>query len=135
MWTLAPTTALMRAGSAAGHVAALALLVWFQEVGLRLRRDEPTRWWAGSGRDLLNALGFAAIGAALRLGGWPGPAAALCGGLEALAVFGVTAGAARRAGGRPGRLGLAGGLAVGIPALLWPAELAAGLGAIAARLF
>jgi len=135
MWTLAPTTALMRAGSVAGHVAALAMLVWFQEVGLRLRREEPTTWWAGSGRDLLNALGLAAIGASLRLGGWSGPAATLCGGLETLAVFGVAGAAARLAGGRPGALGLAGGVAVGLPAMLWPAELAAGLGAVAAKLF
>jgi hypothetical protein len=135
MWTLEPTTTLQRAGSVAGHLAAVALLVWFQEVGQRLRREEPRAWWAGSSRDLINAAGLSAIGAALRLGGWPGPAALLAAGLETLAVFAVTTAAAALLRERVRLAGLAGSAVVCLPALLRPAEVLAGLGALAARLF
>ena len=38
----------------------MALLVWFQELGQWLKREERRAWWAGHGRDLLNAAGLTA---------------------------------------------------------------------------
>jgi hypothetical protein len=136
MWTSTPTTGLAAAAAGAAHLAALALLVWFQELGQRLRREEHRAWWAGTGRDLLNFTGFAAIAGALTGAGFPGPAAVLLGATETLLVFGIYTYASTRTGlAHPRAWTIGAGVLVCLPALVWPAEVAGALGAAAAALF
>jgi hypothetical protein len=114
----------------------MALLVWFQELGARLRRDEHRAWWAGTGRDLLNAAGFAAIALSLRGAGWPAPAAFLAGVSETLLVFGIyTYASTRTALAHPRVAAIGGGALVCLPALIFPAQVASLLGEVARRLF
>jgi hypothetical protein len=135
MWTLEPTAALPRLLAAAAHLASMALLVWFQEIGQRLRREEHRAWWAGSGRDLLNAAGLAAIALSLRGAGFPGPAALLVGAAETLAVFGIYTFTSTRALRHPRAYAILAGAVPCLPALVWPSQLAASLGSLARGLF
>jgi hypothetical protein len=136
MWTLEPTTGAAAGAAGAAHLAAMALLVWFQEIGQRLRREEHRAWWAGTGRDLLNAAGFAAIAGALHGAGFPGPAAALLGATETLLVFGIYTYAATRTDlAHPRAWTIGAGVLVCLPALAWPGEVAGLLGAVAGALF
>lgn len=136
MWTLEPTSALPRAAAGAAHLGAMALLLWFQEIGQVLRREEHRAWWAGSGRDLLNGAGLAAIAASLHGAGYPGSAALLVGGTETLLLFGIYTFATRRTGlAHPRIWSIAIGVAVCLPAILWPAAVLHGLALLAAGLF
>jgi len=72
------------------YLAAVTVFLSVQEVGLRLRRAEHRAWWAGSGRDLLNAAGVVAVGSTLHLLGLTWPAALLVGGTQTLLLFGTT---------------------------------------------
>ena len=74
--------------SALLFIGAVFAFVGLQEIGLRLRRAERRAWWAGTGRDLLNAAGFAAISSTVWLSGFPPPAALLLGGTLAFIIFG-----------------------------------------------
>jgi len=135
MWSTEPVGGLARAGAAAAHLAAMALLVWFQEIGQRLKREERRAWWAGHGRDLLNAAGLAALALSLWAGGFPGPLALLAGAVETLAVFGLytlTSVAGLR---HPRGYAIAAGLLVCLPALAWPGEVSRLLAHLTARLF
>ncbi len=89
MWTLETRSALARTGAAAAYLVAVALLVLLQEIGVWLRHEERRAWWAGNGRDFLNAVGFAAVTAALRGYGFPLPAALFAGASLTLALFGT----------------------------------------------
>src|SRR5919198_5566905 len=80
----------MRAAAAGMYLAAVAVLVLLQEIGLRLRREERRAWCTGSGRDLLYAVGFAAVTAALRAYGFPLAAAIAVGATVTLALFGTS---------------------------------------------
>jgi hypothetical protein len=136
MWSLEPTSALPRAAAAAAHLGAMALLVWFQELGQKLRREEYRAWWAGTGRDLLNGSGFAVIALSLRAAGYPGAAAILAGATETLLVFGIYTYASTRTGAtHPRAWSIGAGVLVCLPAILWPAAVLAGLGALAGGLF
>jgi hypothetical protein len=135
MWTVEPISGLPRAGAAAAHLAAMALLVWFQELGQRLKREEHRAWWAGTGRDLLNAAGFAALALSLGTSGFPGPAALLTGAVETLAVFGIYTLTSSRSATHPRAYAIAAGALFCLPPLLFPGELVAVLGALAGRLF
>jgi hypothetical protein len=136
MWTLEPPSRPAALASGAAHLAAMALLVWFQELGQRLRREEQRAWWAGTGRDLLNAAGFAAIAAALYGGGFPGPAATLLGATETLLVFGIYTYVSTRTGlAHPRAWSIAAGVLVCVPALAWPSHVVEGLGSLATALF
>lgn len=136
MWSLEPQSGLGRAGAGAAHLAAMALLVWFQELGSRLRREEHRAWWPGTGRDLLNAAGLAALAASLHWGGFPGAAALLAGTAETLLLFGIyTFASTRTALRHPRAWAIAAGLLVCAPALLWPDRLVRALGGLAAALF
>jgi hypothetical protein len=136
MWSLEPTSAPSRAAAGAAHLAAMALFVWFQELGQRLRREEHRAWWAGTGRDLLNAAGFAAIAFSLHGAGYPGAAALLGGATETLLVFGVYTYASTRTGAaHPRAWSIAVGVLVCLPAILWPGEVLGALGAVAGALF
>jgi hypothetical protein len=136
MWSLEPTSALPRAAAGAAHLGAMALFVWFQELGQRLRRDEHREWWAGTGRDLLNAAGFGGIALSLGAAGFPGAAALLAGATETLLVFGIYTYASTRTGlAHPRAWAIAAGVLVCLPAIAWPEKVLAGLGAVAAGLF
>jgi hypothetical protein len=136
LWTLEPTSAVSRGAAVAAYLAAIALFEMLQEVALRLQREEQRAWWAGSGRDLVNLAGFAALAGALRLFGFPAPAALLVGGTLTLYLFGTyvlmtTQTSARRPRAWAFALGLAGAL----PVLLWPAEVVSLSGDLVASLF
>ena len=136
MWTLEVRSELARTAATAGYLVAVTLLVLLQELGVRLRREEQRAWWAGSGRDLLNAVGFAAVTAALRGYGFPLPAALIAGASLTLALFGTTVFLEGRDHlVRQRAWALAAGLALAVPVLLFAAPLLAALGRIAARLF
>jgi hypothetical protein len=125
-----------RAAAVVAALVATALLVLLQEVGERLRREEQRAWWASNGRDVLNALGFAAIAGALRLYGYPGPAALLAGGAFTLGAYGafvLAADVARLA--HPRATAIAAGWALAGLLLAFPEPVLRALGLLAARLF
>ncbi len=136
LWTMEPVSAVSRGVAVAAYLAAIALFEVLQEVGVRLRGEEHRAWWAGSGRDLLNLAGFAALGGTLRLFGYPAPAALLVGGTLTLYLFGIyvlmtTQTRVRRPRAWAFALGLAGAL----PVLLWPGEVLSLSGDLVAGLF
>ena len=136
MWALEPRSDGERLAAAAALVAAVASTVRLEELGDRLRREEHRAWWASNGRDVINGVALLVIGSALVLLGFPGPAALVSGGLLVLALTGVTVLETRlpeRA--RPRLVALAMGLLLALPFLLFPAQVAGALGALAARLF
>jgi hypothetical protein len=136
VWTFEARSAVARSVAAALYLAAVALLVLLQEVGLRLRREESRAWWAGSGRDVLNAVGFAAVAAALRSYGFPLPAALVTGATLTLVLFGTSIFMETRARlAHPRAWALAAGLAIAVPVLLLPVVLIEALGALVAALF
>lgn len=126
----------MRTLAAAAFVVAVAGFLLVQEVGLRLRREERRAWWAGTGRDLINAAGLLAMGAALRLGGFSWPAAVLVGGTLTLAMFGASVFVATQTQtAHPRAWSFAAGAAFALPVLLHPSGVLAAFAAIAAALF
>lgn len=136
MWTVAGRGGVGGLAAGALYLAAVAAFLLLQELGLWLRRAEHQAWWAGSGRDLLNAAGLLAIGGALRLLGLSWPAALLVGGSQVLLLFGVTTFIATQADYRhPRTWALAAGLLLALPLLLWRAEVVGAFGQVAAALF
>ncbi len=120
----------------AAYLAAVVLFLLLQEVGLRLRREEHRAWWAGTGRDLLNAAGCAAIGGSLWLFGFPAPAALLLGGTITLVLFGgYVFFATQTSVARPRAWAVGIGLLVAVPVLLWPSEVLSGAQAMIDALF
>jgi hypothetical protein len=123
-WILETRSPVDRALIAAAYLTAVVLFLILQEIGLRLRREEHRAWWAGTGRDLLNACGCAAVAGSLWLFGFPAPAALLVGGTLTLVLFGGYVFFATQTEVVRPRLWAAGiGLVVAIPVLLWPAEV------------
>jgi hypothetical protein len=136
MDTLESQSAAMRAAAAGLYLAAVALLVLLQEVGSRLRREESRAWWAGTGRDLLNAVGFAAVGGALRAYGFPLPAAIAVGATVTLVLFGTSIFMETQVDTRrPRAWALAAGIALAGPVLLFPAQVLQVFGVAARGLF
>ena len=136
LWRLEETTSAARTWAGIAYLGAVALHLLLQEVGLRLRREEHRAWWAGSGRDLLNLAGFAAVGGALRLFGFPAPAAALVGGTLTLLLFGVYVFMVTQTRlPHPRSLALAIGLGAAVPVVAWPGEVLRVFAEVAARLF
>jgi hypothetical protein len=136
VWTIVPRDGGARALGVAAFVAAVLGFLLVQGVGVRLRREEHRAWWAGSGRDLLNAAGLLAIAGALRLNGFSGAAALLVGGSLTLAMFGASVLVATqvRTGHRRAWT-FAVGAAFALPVLLFPGEVLAVFAAIAGALF
>jgi hypothetical protein len=136
MDTLEARSEAIRAAAAGLYVAAVALLVLLQEVGLRLRREESRAWWAGTGRDLLNAVGFAAVAAALRTYGFPLPPAIAVGATVTLVLFGTSIFMETQVETRrPRTWALIAGIALAGPVLLFPREVLAVFDAAARGLF
>jgi hypothetical protein len=135
MWTLEPRTELARAVGAGLFLAAVAVFVMFQEVGLALRREEQRAWWAGSGRDLLNLIGLAAVAGTLRIFGYPLAGAIFCAGTLTLLLFGTSLWFETR-GWKRGRIwALSFGWLAAIPLLIAAKPVVAALAAITQRLF
>jgi len=136
MWSFEDRSALARAAAAAFYLASVALLVLLQEVGLRLRREERRAWWAGNGRDLLNAVGFAAVAASLRTYGFPLAGALFAGATLTLALFGTSIFMETQARTeRPRTWALAVGLAFAAPVLVFPAQVLDAFARAATALF
>jgi hypothetical protein len=136
MWTLQPRGDVERALARLALLAAVAGAVRLEELGELLRREEHRAWWAGHGRDVINAAAVLAVAAALTLLGFPGPAAFVAGGLLTLALTGVSALEVRLpARLYPRALAIGLGLTLTLPLLLWPAEAVEGLGRLASALF
>src|SRR5919198_6663413 len=126
----------MRIMAAAMYLAAVAVLVLLQEIGLRLRREERRAWWAGSGRDLLNAVGFAAVAAALRAYGFPLAAAIAVGATVTLALFGTSIFMETQLDtSRPRAWALVAGVVLATPVLVFPGEVVSTFGWAARALF
>ncbi len=124
MWSLEARSALARAVAGAFYLAAVALLVLVQELGLRLRREENRAWWAGNGRDLLNAVGVTAVTVSLRAYGFPIAAALVVSATLTLALIGTSIFMEMRARvARPRAWALTVGLALAAPVLLFPADV------------
>lgn len=136
MWEFEPREGVVRIVAAAVYAGAVVAFLLVQEIGLRLRREEHRKWWAGTGRDLLNVVGLLAISGSLHLRGFTAPAALLVGGTVTLALFGASILVATQLKtGHPRAWALAVGAVFGLPVLLWPAEILAALAALAAALF
>ncbi len=136
MWVIEPRDGAAGALAAAVFAAAVVGFLLVQEIGLRLRREERRAWWAGSGRDLINAAGLLALAGALRLNGFSGPAALLVGGTLTLAMFGASVLVATQLRtSHPRAWSFAVGAALALPVLFWPAELLAGFASVAGALF
>lgn len=136
MWQVEQTGGAVRAATAAVYVAAVLAFLAAQELGLRLRDEEQREWWAGSGRDLLNLAGWAAIAGALRLVGLGWPAATLVGGTVALLLFGVATFVQTQTHvphARAWAIGI--GLALALPVAFFPDEVVGAFGRVASRLF
>ncbi len=136
MWDLEPRTALERAVAGLALLTAVAGAVRLEEIGELLRREEARAWWAGNGRDVINALALLAIAAALVLRGFPPPAALAASGLLTLALTGVSTLEGRLpAQAHPRATALGIGLLLALPLVAWPGGISSGLGAVAAALF
>jgi hypothetical protein len=136
MWTMQPRGDTEQALARLALLAAVVGAVRLEELGELLRRDEHRAWWAGHGRDVINAVAVLALSAALVLLGFPAPAALVAGGLLTLALTGVSALEARLpARLHPRALAIGLGLALALPLLLWPASAVDGLDRLAGELF
>jgi hypothetical protein len=136
MWSLEARSELLRCAAAFAYLAAVALFVLLQEIGLRLRREERRAWWAGNGRDVLNAVGFAAVAAALRAYGFPLPGALAVGATATLVLFGTSIFMETKAGvSRPRVWALLVGLLLATPVLLFPGFVLESFGRVARGLF
>jgi hypothetical protein len=134
--SLDPRTDGARAAAAVAYLASVALLVLLQELGLRLRREEQRAWWAGNGRDILNAVGLAAVVGSLRAFGFPLPAALGVGGSMTLLLFGTSIFVETRERLRHARaLAVVAGLAFAAPVLLFPGAVLAVFARVTAALF
>jgi len=135
-WTVEPRTGVVRAAAVAAYLSAVVAFLLVQEIGLRLRDEEQRAWWAGTGRDLLNAAGLLAIAGALRMLGLSWPGALLAGGTLTLAMFGASVLVATQLRVRHPRAWAFGiGLTLALPVLAFTPEVVEGLGAIVGALF
>ena len=136
MWTLQPRGDAERALARLALLAAVAGAVRLEELGELLRREEHRAWWAGHGRDVINAAAVLTLAAALTLLGFPAPAAFVAGGLVTLALTGVSALEAKLPKSvHPRAVAIGFGLLLVLPLLLWPAAAVEGLGKLATSLF
>jgi hypothetical protein len=136
VWTVEPSTGALRTLAFAAFAAAVVGFLLVQEIGLRLRREERRAWWAGTGRDLINAAGLLAIASALRLGGFAWPAAVLVGGTLTLAMFGASVFVATQMRtAHPRAWAFAAGAAFALPVALFPGDVLAAFAAVAGALF
>jgi hypothetical protein len=136
MWRLDPRPDGVRLLAGAAYLAAVVAFLLLQEVGLKLRREEHRAWWAGTGRDLLNAAGLVAIASALRFLGLSWAAALLVGGTVTLLLFGATVlFALQTETTHPRRWALAAGVVLALPVLVWTSQVVEAFAVAAGALF
>ncbi|WP_242344345.1 hypothetical protein [Anaeromyxobacter terrae] len=136
MWTITSPAGAARALALAAYLGAVLAFLLLQEIGLRLRDEEQRAWWAGTGRDLLNAAGLVAIAGALRLLGLRWPAALLVGGTLTLAMFGASVLVATQLETAHRRLwAFVLGLAFALPALVFLDRVVAAFALLVGALF
>lgn len=136
MWTMEPRDGAARLLAGGAYAAAVVAFLLVQGLGLRLRRAEHRAWWAGSGRDLLNAAGLLAITGALRLYGLSWPAGLLVGGSLTLLLFGASVlFATQLRTAHPRAWSFVAGAALALPVLLFPREILAAFARVAGALF
>jgi hypothetical protein len=136
VFTIHPPAAVPRALAIAAYLGAVLAFLLVQEVGLRLRDEEQRAWWAGTGRDLLNAAGLVGLAGTLRLLGLAWPAALLIGGTLTLAMFGASVLVATQLATHHRRAwGFVLGLAIALPVLFFLEVVVAELGALVGALF
>lgn len=134
MWTIEAGEGRLLARAV--FVAAVVAFLFVQELGLKLRREEHRAWWAGSGRDLLNAAGLLVLAGALRLGGFSWPAALLVGGSLTLAMFGASVLVATQVDtAHPRAWSFVVGALFAVPVLVWPEQILRAFAAVAIALF
>ncbi len=114
-------------------VAALCATGIVERIQFRLRFLEARTWWASNGRDVLNAVAFAAIGAALGISGFRGPLAVVIAASIILLVNTVQASLGTRRGATV--LSALAALMLGAPVLLVPSLLDRGLRSLLLFLF
>ena len=136
MWHLEAREGGAWAIAAAAYVAAVVAFLLLQEIGLRLRRVEHRRWWAGNGRDLLNLAGLAAIAGSLRMLGLSSAAALLVGGTLTLVLFGASVFVGTQTStAHPRAWSLALGLVIALPVLGWTPQVVGVFAGVAEALF
>lgn len=118
-------------------LALLWVVAWLERLQHQLRDEEPARWWASNGRDVLNVFALAMMAVGLKVLGFDGP---LAFGIAASFVILLSAFqrelAPRPGSGRgPGVRSLVAALLLGAPILIVPAQLAAGYRALVLTLF
>lgn len=103
-------------------VVALCLVGALERVQHRLRRDEPSRWWASNGRDVVNLVAAVLLGGALWVNGFSGP---LCLAIAGSFVIFLTAAQATFERHRSAAtLSLLAALVLGTPVVIAPARVA-----------
>lgn len=136
LWGIEPREGGARLAAGALYLGAVVAFFLLQELGLRLRHEERRAWWAGSGRDLLNAAGLAGLAGALRVLGVSWPAALLVGGTLTLLLFGTyTLFATQSRVPHPRAWALATGLLLAVPVLAFTEQVVGLFGAAASALF
>jgi hypothetical protein len=136
MWTFEPREGVFGLVAAGLYLGAVVAFLFLQEAGLRLRREEVRAWWAGSGRDLINTAGLAALAGALRLVGFPWAAALFVGGSLTLLMFGASVFVATQIeAAHPRVWSFAAGLALALPPLVAPKPVLGAFARMATVLF
>ncbi len=136
VWTIEPRAGVEHVLAVASYVAAVTAFLALQEIGLKLRREEHRAWWAGTGRDFLNAAGLLAISGALRLLGLSTPAALLVGGTLTLAMFGASVFVGTQMETvHPRAWAFVAGLAFAVPVLLFTRKIVGAFASLAEALF
>jgi len=136
MWTFEPREGVFGLVAVGLYVAAVVAFLFLQEAGLRLQREEVRAWWAGSGRDLINTAGLAALAGALRLVGFPWAGALLVGGTLTLLMFGASVFAATQIEvAHPRIWSFVAGLALALPPLVAPRLVLGAFARVATALF
>jgi hypothetical protein len=118
-------------------LALLCMVAWLERLQYRLRDEEPARWWASNGRDVVNVFALAMMTVGLKVLGFDGP---LAFGIAASFVILLSACQGELAhhpgtGMGPGVRSVLAALVLGAPILLVPAQLAAGYRALVLTLF
>ena len=99
-------------------LVALVLTGLLERLQIRLRAGEQLRWWASSGRDVINALAFGTMALGLAVVGYTGPVALAIAASLLLLVTAVQSALGERKGS--GAIALVAAGALGVPVIAVP---------------
>jgi hypothetical protein len=116
------------------YAVALGAFLLLQNLAIRLRHDEERRWWAGNGRDVVNALAVASLSAAVWLQGVAPHLALLLGATLTLSLS-ILRTLIHDRTRHPDRVIVVIAALLGAPLLLAPQALAAGASRLLEALF